>query len=273
MWWSAQGTSAEHFLRRETCVFFCLYRLYLNKSHVITCLSHSPYCHSVFCWPILLSPFYYYRNHYFLLMPPIWDIPYHSLTQLNKAALVNLAQQLALNLNGTVLELRGRIRQHLDQYPDALDGVQHGHLLPARNPRRRAQLNQPTPPQQGQQMISQPDSPRPEGGAMNQRRGDNNNKNGDEDEFSSWDGIAQTSSRTGTPSTHTPTPVHWCHYCCNQETPLFESSQSQSPPRTSCSAPMPSNRPLHPLSPDSSESITVRDKRVAMFVRASKMQL
>jgi hypothetical protein len=101
-------------------VFFCLYCLYLNKSHIITCLSHSPYCRSAFCRPILLSPFYYYRNHYFLLMPPIRDIPNRPLTQLNKAALVNLAQQLALNSNGTVLELRGRIRQHLDQYPDAL---------------------------------------------------------------------------------------------------------------------------------------------------------
>jgi hypothetical protein len=65
-------------------------------------------------------------------MPPVPNIPNRALTQLNKAALINLARQLTLETDGTVLALRARIKDYLIQNPDLLDQAQFNHLLPGR---------------------------------------------------------------------------------------------------------------------------------------------
>ncbi|EKM79716.1 hypothetical protein AGABI1DRAFT_127402 [Agaricus bisporus var. burnettii JB137-S8] len=79
-------------------------------------------------------------------MPPAPNIPNRPLTQMNKTSLVNLAQRLALQPDGTVIALRERIRKHLAQNPDALRATQLDRLLPNRGHRGRPRGNrQPSP--------------------------------------------------------------------------------------------------------------------------------
>ncbi|EKM76033.1 hypothetical protein AGABI1DRAFT_94489 [Agaricus bisporus var. burnettii JB137-S8] len=104
---------------------------------------------------------------------------------MNKTSLVNLAQRLALQPDGTVIALRERIREHLAQNPDALRATQLDRLLPNRGHRGRPRGNrQPSP---------RPITPEPADDASGNRTDSDSEM--DVESSPSWRGIPRTPPR------------------------------------------------------------------------------
>jgi hypothetical protein len=162
-------------------------------------------------------------------MPPVPNIPDRPLTQLNKAALVNLARQLALQTQGTVLVLRTRIKDHLSRNPDALNEAQLNRLFP---PRRRAhQQNLPerriVPQPEGREQQPQQQD------RLEQERSIENSESGNEEEDDvldppSWHGIRRTATQGTLTDTRSQTPEIHHHRNYMLDTPLLEPSTSSS---------------------------------------------
>jgi hypothetical protein len=170
-------------------------------------------------------------------MPPIRvrNLPDRPFTQLPKAALLELARQLALDTTGTVLVLRARIRQHIDDNPVTIERAQLARLFPLR----------PLP--------GVPDQINPI-----EARGPNNIEDevddDDSEEFPQWNGIVGDEPGPDSPRSVNTAPMlpELVHPPQRDDTSQLSSTSSSKTPHAR--GPRPSSRTTTPAIPPFSES-------------------